>query len=57
MKVYGNRNYNEDKMLDALDRKRWYEAKLVTDGRCIESKKTLVWMSKELIERLHPIKS
>ena len=58
MKVYGNRYHSEDKMLGALDRKRSYnKTTLATEGVVTRSKETLVWMSKELTDRLHPLKA
>jgi len=57
MKVYGNRNHNEDRMLGALDRKRSYNKTSSSDGLVTRSEKTLVWISKELTDRLHPVKA
>jgi hypothetical protein len=57
MKVYGNRYHSEDKMLGALDRKRSYNKTSPANGLVTKSEKTLVWLSKELIDRLHPVKA
>ena len=57
MKVYGNRYHSEDKMLGALDRKRSYNKTSPANGLVTKSEKTLVWLSKELTDRLHPVKA
>ena len=53
-----NRGSNEDRIIEIIDRKRSYnKLSLATIGSVTMSKETLIRISKELTNRLRPVKT